>query len=206
MSWQKIFPELKDPELMGLIEHHGKLRKFKAGEYLISPGQRIDQIPLVIEGSLKISREDNDGRELLLYYLHEGDTCAASLNCCMAASGIKLSAVAETNAEVLFFPSRFLEAWMEEYPCWRLFIMGTFQKRFDELLQTLDQVAFQRMDERIQQYLNEKTIVYNSQQLPITHQKIAEELHSTREVISRLLKQMEKKGLIKLGRNMIEVL
>ena len=205
MSWKNLFPEIKDPELLGLIDHHGTIKEYPKGTSLMKPGQNADMIPLVLDGVLKISREDEEGKELLMYYLHEGDTCAATLNCCINRSSLKISAVSETDVKLLFFPARMLNIWMDEYPCWRDFIMSTFQKRFDELLATVDSLAFQNMDERLWNYLQEKTIALDSQSIPMTHQQIADEIHSSREVVSRLLKQLEKKGFIELGRNVIEV-
>ncbi len=171
----------------------------------MQPGDAFSHVPLLLEGSIMILREDKEGRELFLYYLQEGETCAVSLNSCMVGGVSEIKAIAETDLEVLFIPIRFLETWMEEYPCWKHFIMSTYRKRFEELLLTIDSIAFQKMDERVLQYLQEKSIALNTNQIETTHQKIADDLHSTREVISRLLKQMEKKSLVKLGRNLIEI-
>ena len=201
----ELFPDFSDPELQAMILHHGQKKVFKEGEILMEPGRTFSQVPLILEGSLRILREDEEGRELFLYYLQEGETCAVSLNCCMVGGESEIRAIAETELTVLFVPIRFLDAWMEEYPCWKHFIMNTYRQRFEELLQTIDSIAFHKMDERVLQYLKEKSIALNTNQIHTTHQKIADDLHSTREVISRLLKQMEKQELLRLGRNLIEI-
>lgn len=172
----------------------------------MEPGSRIEYVPLILEGSIRVMREDKEGRELFLYYLHEGDTCAISLNCCLASGQSEILAVAETAVDLLMIPVRFIEVWMDEFYCWKNFIMSTYRNRFEELLQTLDSVAFQKMDDRILQYLRERSIAQNSNTLEGTHQKIADEIHSTREVVSRVLKQLERRDFIKLGRNKIELL
>lgn len=206
MDIETIFPELKDPQLNALIQKHGIRKTIPEGVTMMEPGSKIEYVPLILDGSIRVMREDSEGRELFLYYLHEGDTCAISLNCCLASGQSEILAVAETEVQILMIPVRFIESWMDEFYCWKNFIMSTYRSRFEELLQTLDSVAFQKMDDRILQYLRERSIAQNSNTLEGTHQKIADEIHSTREVVSRVLKQLERRDFIKLGRNKIELL
>lgn len=143
MDIETLFPELKDPQLNALIQKHGVKKSIKEGQVIMEPGSRIEYVPLILEGSIRVMREDKEGRELFLYYLHEGDTCAISLNCCLASGQSEILAVAETAVDLLMIPVRFIEVWMDEFYCWKNFIMSTYRNRFEELLQTLDSVAFQ---------------------------------------------------------------
>mgnify|MGYP001601584740 FL=1 len=205
MDFDTLFPDLKDLQLKSLIHQYGLKRVIEEGEVLMQPGDQIQYVPLILDGSVRVMREDSEGRELFLYYLHEGDTCAISLNCCMASGQSEILAVAETQVTIMMIPVKFLDQWMNEFVCWRNFILSTYRTRFEELLSTLDSVAFQKMDHRILQYLREKSIAQNSNILEGTHQKIANEIHSTREVVSRVLKQLERRRFLRLGRNKIEL-
>lgn len=149
MEIESLFPDLKDPQLNALIQKHAIRKSLKEGKVLMESGGRIEYVPFILDGSIRLMREGSDGRELFLYYLHEGDTCAISLNCCLAQGLSEVLAVAETDIELLMVPMRFIESWMDEFSCWKNFIMSTYRNRFEELLQTLDSVAFQKMDDRL---------------------------------------------------------
>ncbi len=148
---------------------------------------------------------NKDASELILYYLQAGETCAMSLTCCLANQKSEIRAVAEEDSEIILLPAQLLDSWMLKYPTWKNFVMQTYQDRFVELLNAIDSIAFKKMDERLLQYLIDKSTINNNHVLETTHQKIAEELNSTREVISRLLKQLENQEKIELGRNRIVV-
>jgi CRP/FNR family transcriptional regulator, anaerobic regulatory protein len=201
----KHFPKIQDTELLNGIKANGKIVTIEEGEYMIDIGSPIKSIPMVVSGTVKVMREDGDGNELLLYYLKAGETCAMSLTCCMEGRKSEIRAVAAENVSMIALPVQFMDAWMQ-YRDWRAFVMNTYARRFEELLETIDSIAFQRMDERIEHYLQTLAQDSGSSLLTISHQDIAQDLNTSREVISRLLKQMEKRGKLKLGRGKIELI
>lgn len=176
---------------------------FHAGESLMDPGQFIKLIPIVLEGLIKVIRTDETGKELFLYYLEPGQTCALSLTCCSASRPSEIKALAEEDTMILGVPIDLHEKWMDEYRQWKEYVSSTYQSRFQELLETLDAVAFKRLDQRLMRYLSTKLKQQKTTELQMTHQKIATEMGTSREVISRLLKQLEKRKWIELGRNVI---
>ena len=203
---EKQFYRFTEPKLRELIQEHGVYKKAKAGDVLMDIGEFIKSIPLISKGVIKIIREDENGNEIFLYYLRSGETCAMSLTCCMASQRSQIKAVAVEDTEMIKLPSHYMDSWLEQFPSWKSFVMEVYQKRFQELLQTIDSIAFLKMDERLLKYIRDRAKTTNSKIIKATHQDIAEKLNSTRVVISRLLKQMEKEGLIKMGRNSIELL
>ena len=199
----KQFPKIQDTELLNGIKTNGKIVTIEEGDYMIDIGSPIKSIPMVVSGTVKVMREDGDGNELLLYYLKAGETCAMSLTCCMEGRKSEIRAVAAENVSMIALPVQFMDEWMQ-YRDWRAFVMNTYARRFEELLETIDSIAFQRMDERIEHYLQTLAHDSGSSLLTVSHQEIAQDLNTSREVISRLLKQMEKRGKLKLGRGKIE--
>lgn len=200
---RQSLPSFTDPKLLEAILNQSQELILPAGKVLMEPGQYIKAVPLVIEGSVKVLRTDEEGKELFLYYLDPGDTCALSLTCCSASKPSEIKAVVEEDATLLFIPIQIHEQWSDEYRQWKDFVAGTYQARFQELLTALDAVAFKRMDERLMRYLVTKMKQAKANELRTTHQEIAQELGTSREVVSRLLKQVEKKKWIELGRNVI---
>jgi CRP/FNR family transcriptional regulator len=198
-------PNLTDPKLLDCLLEKGQFSTFEHGKTLMEPGQFVKAVPLVLEGSIKIMRMDEDGKELFLYYLETGETCALSLTCCSAARPSEIKAVVEEKASLLFIPIQLHEQLVDEYKQWKDFVSSTYQHRFQELLTVLDAVAFKRMDERLMNYIVTKMKQLKSNELHTTHQEVANELGTAREVISRLLKQLEKKKWIELGRNVIYI-
>ena len=168
-------------------------------------GTKITTIPMIASGSVKVLREDDEGHELLLYYLNAGETCAMSLTCCMAFKRSEIRAIAQEKVTMLAIPIDYMDEWMK-FRDWRSFVMNTYRMRFEELLEALDSIAFLKMDERLIKYLKEKADTMNTNELLMSHHDIAVDLNSSREVISRILKQMERAGKVKLGRNKIELL
>lgn len=197
------FPELSEDPLIEALASQGKYREVEAGTPIMTPGQQILSVPLVITGTLKVMGQDEDGRELLLYHLYPGDTCAMSLTCCMANKRSEISAIAEDDVEMIEIPVHLVDDWMNRYKSWKGFVMGTYQKRFDELLKFINQVAFKKMDQRLLAYLKEKSEALNSDTIHATHREIANELGTSREVVSRLLKQLENADIVELHRNEI---
>lgn len=194
-----------DPELNSEIEKNAKRKVIPKGTVLIKPGDEIVFIPIVVKGSIRIIRQDLDGQEVFLYHLYPGQTCAMSLTCCQSGKKSMIRAVAEDDAEIIQIPIRLTEDWYK-YPEWKAYISNNYNNRFAELMQVIDLIAFSNMDKQLLHYLEERSKALNTRVLEITHQEIADELHAHREAISRLLRTMEQKKMVRLGRNNIEVL
>ena len=201
-SYGYIFEEA----LLEEIEKVASFREFKADDYLIEIGDYIKTMPLLLNGAIKILREDENGDELLLYFLERGDTCAMTLTCCMGQSKSRIRAIAETNGAMLMIPVEKMEDWLTKYKTWRNFVFDSYNVRLNEMLEAIDTLAFMNLDERLYKYLTDKAKVLGSTEINTTHQEIAYEMHTSRVVISRLLKALELKGTIKLHRNKIEIL
>ena len=197
---EKNFPQLFEPELLREIETSAIHKKVAAGEVIVDFGQTVQSIPLVLQGAVKILREDEEGEELLLYFIEQGDTCAMTLSCCMGDTKSKVRAVAETDSELLFIPVRKMEEWMANYRGWQRFILDSYHSRMNELLETVDTLAFLNMEQRILRYLRDKAMVTGTDTLSVTHRQIASDLHTSRVVISRLLKKLEREGFVKVER------
>jgi len=200
------FSNTFEKELIEEIAQLGRLIHVAEGQKIIEIGEYIKGMPLLLEGAIKILREDDDGDELLLYYLEQGDTCSMTMACCLGDSKSEIRAIAETDVEMIMVPIRKMEEWTGKYKTWRNFVFDSYHNRLNELLATVDSIAFKNMDERLVSYLKEKSRIANSKAITNTHQEIAYDLHSSRVVISRLLKKLEHLGKIKLHRNQIELI
>ena len=203
---EKHFPFFKEPELVDAIANVGKLISVKEGEPIIKIGEFIKSTPLITEGLLKVIRQDESGREILLYYLEGGNTCVMTVTCCMHQEKSKIKAIAEKDSQLILIPFHYMDDWMRNFRTWRNFILQTYSSRFEEMLATLDATAFESLDNRLIKYLNDRKNVLNINEIRITHQQIATELNSSREAVSRLLKKLETMKVIKLGRNKIKIL
>lgn len=195
-----------EPELITEIEQVGKLTKVREDVPLISPGMRATALPLVVEGTLRIMREDAEGNEVFLYYLEGGDACAMSISCCLGTQMSQFKAVAETDTVLWMVPMNLVDEWMGKYRSFRKFVIDSYQQRFDELMQTVDSIAFMNMDERLMKYLLDKKQSSGSYVIHKTHEQIAQELNTSRVVVSRLLKKLEKEEKVELFRNRVEVM
>jgi CRP/FNR family transcriptional regulator len=200
------FGYLFEDDLISEIKELGVPREFKENSTIIEVGDYIKSMPLLISGAIKILREDEHGEELVLYYLEKGDTCAMTLSCCMGQTKSKIRAVAETNVELIMLPKEKMAEWLGKYKSWQTYILQTYHNRMDELLEALDTIAFLKMDERLFKYLKDKAMVTHNDILHVTHKEISEDLHTSRVVISRLLKKLENENKIQLHRNSIKVL
>ncbi len=198
-------PLFTDPRLLAEMQQHTRLKTIARDAVLIQPGDVISFVPLVQSGVLRIIREDDEGREIFLYHLYSGQTCAMAINCCQAGRPSLVKAIAEDETQVLQIPVKLVEEWFE-YPEWKAFVNATYGSRFAELIQVIDLIAFSQLDTQILHYLQQRALSINTHTLPITHQQIADELHTHREAVSRLLRTMEQKNMVKLGRNTIELL
>lgn len=193
-----------EKELLEEIREKGVRKIFSPNEPLMREGQFISSFPLIIKGMIRISRTNDDGNELLLYYLKENEVCAMSLTCCMAHLKSNVMAIAEMETEALMLPVALLDKWMCEYSSWRQFVMQTFQSRFRELIETIDSIAFLKLDERLVKYFADRYRKSGNPTFSGTHQELALQLNTSREVISRLLKKLERDGKIELSRNFID--
>lgn len=198
-------PNITDPQLLTEIEQHAKIMEFETGQAIIEPGQYIKMVPVVLEGTIKVLRTDDEGHELFLYFIEVGETCAVSLTCCSIMNPSDVKAVAEEKTKILAVPARKHEEWSNEFRQWKDFVALTYQKRFQAIFQAIDDIAFKKMDDRLLKYLAVKAKHSKSNELSMTHQEIASELGTSREVVSRLLKQLEKRNLVELGRNVVYV-
>lgn len=192
--------------LIDEIEKLGKIIDVRAGEIIFDVGSLVRFVPIVISGTVKVTRPDDDGRELLLYYLTPGDSCAMTFTCCMRQFPSEIKAVAEDDSKLLMLPTSATDDWIVKYPTWKSFALRTIRDRFIEMLKTIDQIAFQNLDERLVSYLKDKSIATGSIVLNISHEQIAGDLATSRVVISRLLKKLENDGKILLYRNQIRIL
>lgn len=198
-------PFFTDTSLLEAILEKGKIQHLQPGDVLMEPGQYVKMVPIVLDGYIKVLRMDEDGKELFLYYLDPGETCALSLTCCSTSRPSEIKAAVEVDTTLIGIPIQDHEAWTAEYKQWKNFVSSTYQNRFNEMLAALDAVAFKRMDQRLMQYIVTRMKQGKTNELHITHQEVATELGTSREVISRLLKQLEKKKWIELGRNVIYI-
>ncbi len=201
---QHFYGGLFEPELLNEINEVGILNEIPEGATLINIGQYIKGMPLLISGVIKVLREDQNGDELLLYFLENGDTCAMTMTCCMGDTKSEIKAIAETDAALIMIPIQNMEKWTEKYKTWRNFIFKSYHNRLMELLETIDSIAFLNMDDRLLNYLKNKVKVTRSTLIQTTHQEIAYDLNTSRVVVSRLLKKLEKMNVITLGRNSID--
>ena len=195
----------REPLLVDEINKSARLKSFEKDDTIMNPGDEILFIPIVLKGSIRILRSDDDGNEVFLYHLYPGQTCAMSLTCCQAGKKSMIKAVAETHTEILQIPVQLTSDWYK-YAEWKAYISNNYNNRFAELMEVIDLISFNNMDKQLLHYIEERCKAMHTKILDITHQQIADELHTHREAISRLLRTMEQKKLVKLGRNSIELL
>lgn len=194
-----------DPFLIEEIASKSRQKTLANSEALILPGDILVFVPIVLSGALRIVREDEEGREVFLYHLYPSQTCAMAVNCCQSKKKSMIKAIAEDETEVLLMPTDLIDQ-LFKYPEWKTFINNTYSSRFAELIEVIDLIAFNSLDKKILNYLEKKREALNTSALLITHQQIANELNTHREAVSRLLRMMEQKGIVRLGRNTIELL
>ncbi len=199
------FSKIFEKELLNEIVDVGIYKSFKKGELLIDIGDEMTHIPLITKGIVKISREDQQQKEILLYFLERGDTCAISFVNCINQSKSMFRGVIESNVECILIPVTKIEDWLVNYRTWREFIIDSYHYRLVEMVEVIKSLTFLKLDDRLYKYLTKHVKLLRNKKLSITHHEIAEDLHTSRVVISRLLKTLERKGKIKLGRNSIKI-
>jgi CRP/FNR family transcriptional regulator, anaerobic regulatory protein len=188
------------------VAFFSELRKFKADSVILQEDSYIKSIPLVVSGSLKVVRTDANGHEILLYYITAGESCIMSFLGGIHDETSKIKAIVEEDAEILLIPVDKASEWVKKFPEWSDFIFKLYHKRFEELLSVVNAIAFQKLDVRLLHLLKQKSELANSKEIKVTHQQLAEELGTAREVVSRVAKQMENEGLIHLSRNKITLM
>ena len=199
MDSTKIFHGLLNDE----VKLSGQIKSFPADTIIINEDSYIKSIPIVLKGSIRVMRTDDDGKEILLYYIRPGESCIMSFLGGIHHETSKVKAIAEEDVEILMIPLEKASEWIKEYPEWTDFIFKLYHKIFEELLGVVNAVAFQKLDTRLLQLLEQKASLHNNKEIAITHQQLADEMGTSREAVSRILKQMENSNLIKLGRNKI---
>ena len=199
------FESLFEESLMEEILTFGDLKAFEAEQEIMDIGQEISHFPLVISGSLKVITEDEKGNELLLYYLEMGDTCAMTMQCCLKSSRSKIRVTTEAVTKIVFIPVYKMEEWIVKYSTWRRFVFDSYNNRLNEMLESIDNLAFTNLEGRLYKYLRDKAMIAHSSELKITHHQIAHDLNSARVVISRLMKKLEQDGKIGQDRNRVSV-
>jgi CRP/FNR family transcriptional regulator, anaerobic regulatory protein len=205
--YENKFKHLFEKELLVEMQAHGNYMEIEPGGYLMRPGGYIRYVPIILEGSVKIMRQDKDGKEMLLYYLGGMDSCAMSLTCCLQSKISDISAYVEDKTKVISIPFEKVDEWMCKYTSWKQYVFQTYQKRFEDLLETIDCIAFNKLDQRLLSLIKKKiTASGGTKNLYTTHEELANELATSREVVSRLLKQLEKMGKLNLSRNKIELI
>ena len=203
---QNTYNFIFEESLINEILEVSKIYDFKECDIIIDFNENIKNIPLMLTGAIKILREDFDEGELLLYFIEKGDTCAMSMQCCLGNAKSEIRAIAETDGQLILIPVAKMNEWLGKYATWRNFVFNSYNNRLKEMLTTIDHLAFMNMNERLLNYLLEKSKINTSKQIKNTHQEIAYDLNTSRVVISRILKALENKGKIKLNRAYIELL
>lgn len=194
-----------EPALIEELIDHSIIKTYEAQEAIIRTGQFMPSTVLVLEGRVKVYRESDDGSEFFLYYLTPGQACAVSMSCAARMESSQITAIATESTKLIMFPVQTMNEWMKSYRSWYEFVISTYRNRFEEVLTVLDHVAFRGMDERLEFYLKNQWKTCGCSDIPINHQTIAQDLNSSREVISRLLKKMEQRNMLALHRNHIEI-
>ena len=201
-SFESVF----EPALIKEMYEFGEIKHFKEGDIIMDYGKYIRMMPLIINGTIKVYRMDETGKEILLYYLSSNESCSMAYSCCVEAKKSEVKAIAEDDVELLAIPHTKLDEWLCKYPTWKNYIMRSFNERFLELLKSIESIAFHKLDERLIAYLKEKQKLSGSSVIKTSHYLIADELATSRVVVSRLLKQLENDGKILLYRNEIKLM
>ena len=202
---RQTFPAFDQHELVEWLVQQSLQKTFEADTELMHAGSVVRYIPLVLQGSVKVSRQDAEGREIFLYYILPGETCAMTLSACYKGETSRVNAVTQESSELILLPATLIHEATRRFPAWQRFAFDSFGYRYDELLHTLESVVFQQLDERLRHYLLEKAAALQSNRLHISQQQIADDLNASREIISRLIRQFEQKGFLRHARGVIEI-
>ena len=201
----EYYSDIFEKELIDEIVKVGFMDKYKQGEILVDIGENMTHIPLILSGAVKIIRQEKEGDELVLYFLEKGDTCAISFINCINRKESIFRAVVDSDTEAIFIPVEHVDNWLSKYKSWRYFIIDSYHFRLIEMVESIDGLAFMNMNQRLMKYLSDKAKVQQNQDLQITHQEIAEDLNTSRVVVTRLLKQLHNEGKVFSTRNRVMV-
>lgn len=201
-----ILRNVFEPELIREIQQFGIVQNFKEGDLIMDYGKYVRTMPIILQGTVKVFRLDENQNEILLYYLSSNESCSMAYSCCLEAKKSEVKVIAEDDVELIAIPHLKLDDWLCTYPSWKNYIMRSFNERFIELLKSIESIAFHKLDERLIAYLKEKQRLSGSSVIKASHNLIADELATSRVVISRLLKQLENNKQIILYRNEIKLL
>lgn len=204
LSTKQLFPNFSD-DLLQELELNAVYQKANAGEIIIRTGQYFKNTVLILSGQIKVYREDDDGGEFFMYYLRPGQACALSMICATKSEKSQIMAKVTEDAELMLVSLKLMDRWMFQHRSWYEFVIETYRSRFEEVLEVIDSIAFRAMDERLEFYLERQQKAIDNNEINVSHQEIASDLNTSREVISRLLKKMEQRGRLKLHRNQIEL-
>lgn len=203
----QYFPQLAEKKLQEELAEVGQLMQFRAGDIIMDYNSYIRSVPLIIKGSIRVTREDDrDGREVLLYFLNAGDTCSMSFTCCMTDKQSAIRTEALEDTELLAVPIQYVDSWMMKYQSWKNFVMRSYDQRMNELVEVIDSISFTDLDERLLTYLKARQASTGNATIKATHKEIALDLNASREAVSRLLKKLEQLGKVELGRNEVKML
>lgn len=202
---EKVLGDILSEKLLENLATNGRIEHFEEGTQIISRGDEVKEIPIVLSGTAKVVRTDDNGEEHILFYLNEKEACTATFSICSKAKKSEIDFIMETDAELLLYPVHLMDYLTKEFPSWRYFVCRNYNNRMKEFLDTMDTIVFMKMDQRILKYLEKASKALNTKMITITHQEIANDLSTSRVVVSRLLKQLEHEGKIKLYRNRIEL-
>lgn len=203
MELKELAPFKSAPQVTEQLQKYGINKSYAEGSVIIQEHNYINSIPIVLSGSIRVMRVDDEGRELLLYYIKAGESCIMSFLSGLHQDTSKIKAIAEEDTELLFVPIEKVSLLIKEFPEWLDYIFKLYHKRFEELLEVVKAVAFKKLDQRLLDFIKNKSSLGNTKEIHITHEQIANELGTARVVVSRLLKQLEEEGIIQLGRNKI---
>jgi len=203
---EQIFQNIFSQKLIEELAKNGRIISAEEGTQIISRGDIVKDIPIMLTGTAKIVRTDENGEEHILFYLNEKEACTATFSICSDTKESEIDFILETDSEILLYPVRLMDNLTKEYPGWRYYVCQNYNARMKVFLETMDSIAFMKMDQRILKYLENASKALQTRMITITHQEIANDLSTSRVVVSRLLKQMENEGIVKLHRNRIELL
>ena len=206
LEYFNVFTSVFEPDLLAELETKSMLMKVSGGETIMRIGSPVKAVPLLASGIVKVSRVNEEGQELLLYYVRSGETCPMSFTCWMTSQVSSIEGVAEEDSVLLVIPGRVVDDWLLKYPTWKKFVMTTILDGFTEVIRSIDDIAFKKMDDRLIIYLKEKSKATGSSLINLTHQQIGYELGTNRVVVSRLLKKLENDNKLLLYRNQIKLL
>ena len=201
------FPQLAELALQEEIAEVGKIYHFEEGDIIMDFNSYVKMVPLIVKGSIKVTREDElEGKEMILYFLKAGETCSMSFTCCMMNKKSQIRTEAMEDTTIIGIPIQYVDRWMSQFQSWKNFVMMTYDRKMVELVRVLDTIAFEGMDERLMKYLKARKETMGVDGIHATHQEIATDLNASREAVSRMLKKLERMGVVELGRNEVKLL